>query len=91
MGASGLGSPLSCPQSNLTPNGRGMPENSRLSHLIFFGQIQEPKAGQEKMNLEQRKTIYDDRYQKLRTMGAYGECKLTGREHERTFCSNENV
>ena len=59
MGASGLGSPLSCPQSNLTPNGRGMPENSRQSHLSFFGQIQEPKAGQEKMNLEQRKNTFE--------------------------------
>ena len=40
-------------------NGRGMPENSRQSHLSFFGQIQEPKAGQEKMNLEQRKNTFE--------------------------------
>ena len=36
-----------------------MPENSRQSHLSFFGQIQEPKAGQEKMNLEQRKNAFE--------------------------------
>ena len=36
-----------------------MPKSSRQYHPTLFGQIQEPKAGQEKMNLEQRKSTFE--------------------------------
>lgn len=52
-------SPLSSSQSNLIPNGRGMPQSSGQHLPTFFGQIQGPKAEQEKMNLEQRKNTFE--------------------------------